>query len=79
MKKFVAVLLVLMFVTFSGVRRVRSAVGEVFCQIPLSVFSRSPAGSFSVPVMVINKGTSDMRIQKIEIILQDGTNVLEKT
>jgi hypothetical protein len=79
MKKFVAILLVLMFVTFSGVGRVRSAVGEVFCQVPLSVFSRSPAGSFSVPVMVINKGTSDMYIQKIKIILQDGTNVLEET
>jgi hypothetical protein len=79
MKKFVAILLVLMFVTFSGVGRVRSAVGEVFCQVPLSVFSRSPAGSFYVPVMVINKGTSDMYIQKIKIILQDGTNVLEET
>lgn len=79
MKKFVAILLVLMFVTFLGVGRVRSAVGEVFCQVPLSVFSRSPAGSFSVPVMVINKGTSDMHIQKIEIVLQDGTRVLGET
>ena len=79
MKKFVAVLLVLMFVTFSGVGRVRSAVGEVFCQVPLSVFSRSPADSFSVPVMVINKGTSNMHVQKIELLLQDGTPVLEET
>ena len=79
MKKFVAIVLVLMFVTFLGVGRVRSAVGEVFCQVPLSVFSRSPARSFSVPVMVINKGTSGMHIQKIAITLQNGTNILEES
>lgn len=79
MRKFVAILLVLMFVTFSGVGRVRSAVGEVFCQVPLSVFSRYPADKITVPVMVINKGTSDMYIQKIEVVLEDGTRVLEET
>lgn len=75
----VAILLVLMFVTCSGVGRGRSAVGEVFCQVPLSVFSRSPADSFSVPVIVINKSTSDMHLRKIEIVLQDGASVLEET
>ncbi|MHB8070480.1 MAG: CehA/McbA family metallohydrolase [Candidatus Cryosericum sp.] len=79
MKKFVAVLLVLMLVTFAGVGRVQGVVGEVFCQVPLSVFSRSPADSFIIPIMAINKGTSDMRIQKIGVILQDGTRVLEET
>ncbi|MCE5193762.1 MAG: hypothetical protein ABFD13_06450 [Candidatus Cryosericum sp.] len=79
MKKLVAILLVLMFVTFLGVGRVRSAVGEDFCQVPLSVFSRYPARSFSVPVMVINKGTSGMHIQKIEVVPQDGSHVLEET
>jgi hypothetical protein len=58
MKKLVAVLLVLMFVTFSGVGRVRSEVGGVFCQVPVSVFSRYPADRFAVPIMVMNKGTS---------------------
>jgi len=79
MKKLVAVLLVLMVVMFSGVGRVRSEVGEIFCHVPLSVFSRYPADRFAVPIMVINKGTSDMYIQKIEVVLQDGTRVLEET
>jgi hypothetical protein len=79
MKKLVAVLLILMFVTFSGVGRVRSEVGGVFCQVPVSVFSRYPADRFAVPIMVMNKGTSNTCIQKIEVVLQDGTRVLEET
>jgi len=79
MKKLVAVLLVLIFITFSSVGRARSEVEGVFCQVPVSVFSRYPARSFSVPVMAINKGTSDAYIQKIEVVLQDGSHVLEET
>ncbi len=70
MKKLVAVLLVLMSVTFSGVGRARSEVGEAFCHVPLSVFSRYPAEKITVPIMVMNKGTSDTCIQKIEVILR---------
>ena len=79
MKKLVAVLLVLIFITFSSVGRARSEVGGVFCQVPVSVFSRYPADRFAVPIMVMNKGTSDMCLQKIEVVLQDGTPVLEET
>jgi hypothetical protein len=58
MKKAVAVLLVLMLVTFAGVGRVQGVVREVFCQVPLSVLSRSPADSFIIPIMAINKDYS---------------------
>jgi hypothetical protein len=79
MKKLVSVLLVMMFVTLSCFSQAKSEVGEVFCHVPLSVFSRSPADSITVPIMVINKGTSDAHVQRIEVVLQDGTRVLEET
>jgi len=78
MKKILAILLVLVLVPISGFGSAKSEIEEIFYEIPVSAFSRYPADNFTVPLMLINKGDKEIKVQNITFALSDGTKILEK-
>lgn len=50
----------------------------IYCEIPLSVYSRYPAESFLIPIMLLNKSELEKKIIGINLYKEDGSLILKK-
>ncbi|MBC7194699.1 MAG: hypothetical protein H5U37_03495 [Caldisericia bacterium] len=84
MKKILVTILILGLIWIIGLNKVnnKSVLSEseinIYCEVPLSVFSREKAEGFLIPLMILNKGELDKKIIGVEFYKEDGSVILKK-
>ncbi|MEM2929129.1 MAG: hypothetical protein QXP60_09210 [Nitrososphaerota archaeon] len=83
MKKILICLIILWLIGIIGLNGVNKKViysksADIFLEIPLSIFSREPAESFLIPIIIINKSELDKKIIEVEFYKEDGSLIFKK-
>lgn len=83
MKKILVAILILGLIGVIGLNGVNKKIilsesEDIYCEVPLSVFSRYPAESFLIPIIILNKSETEKKITGIEFYKEDGTLILNK-
>lgn len=83
MKKILITILILGLIGIIGLNRVSDKIifsesEDIYCEVPLSVFSREGAEGFLIPLMILNKSELDKKIIGVEFYKEDGSLILKK-
>ena len=83
MKKILVAILILGLVGVIGLNGVNKKIilsesEDIYCEVPLSVFSRYPAESFLIPIIILNKSETEKKITGIVFYKEDGTLIFNK-
>ncbi|MGC8943876.1 MAG: hypothetical protein ACP5KX_07240, partial [Caldisericia bacterium] len=84
MKKILISLIILGLIGVIGLNRFnnKSVLSEseinIYCEVPLSVFSREGSEGFLIPIILLNKGELDKKIMGVEFYKEDGSLILKK-
>ncbi len=83
MKKILVSLLILGLIGVFGLKgfndsKVYSESEDIFCEIPISIFSRYPAEGFSIGFGLLNKSEFEKKIIGVEFYKEDGSLILSK-
>lgn len=83
MKKILVSLLILGLIGVFGLKgfndsKVYSESEDIFCKIPISIFSRYPAEGFSIGFGLLNKSEFEKKIIGVEFYKEDGQLILSK-